>query len=120
MPKILTEAYASSTFFVPLSADKTEGVWVKPLTETKRRQIREAALQEAGHDQEIAAAYVMRDTLKACISDWVGFFDPAGKEIPYSQETLPSLCRCDPDLFAGIYLKVLSVARFGELQDLKN
>jgi len=120
MPKLLTEAYAQSTFFVPLSADKSEGVWVKPLTETKRRQIRDACLQEAGHDQEIAMQYVVRDTLKACISDWVGFTDPAGKEIPFSQEILPSLCRCDPDFFAGLYLKVTAVARFGEIQDVKN
>ena len=120
MPKLLTEHYLTSTFFVPLSADKSEGVWVRPLTETKRRQIREEALQEAGHDQDIAMQYVVRDTLKACVTDWVGFFDPAGNEIPFSQDSLPALCRCDPDFFAGLYLKVTAVARFGELADLKN
>ena len=120
MPKLLTEAYAQSTFFVPLSADKSEGVWVKPLTETKRRQIRDACLQEAGHDQEIAMQYVVRDTLKACISDWVGFTDPSGKEIPYSQEILPGLQVQHAFDFAGLYLKVTAVARFGEIQDLKN
>jgi len=120
MPKLLTEAYAQSTFFVPLSADKSEGVWVKPLTETKRRQIRDACLQEAGHDQEIAMQYVVRDTMRECLSGWKGFYDPKGEEIPFSTETAAALCKFDPDFFSGLYMRIMAVARFGEIQDLKN
>ena len=120
MPVLLTEAYANSRFFIPLKADKSEGVWVKPLTETKRRMIRDAALQEAGHDQDIALSYIVRDTLKQCVADWKGFYDPAGNEIPFSPDAIASLAKIDPDFFSGLYLKIVAVARFGELADLKN
>ncbi len=120
MPTLLTEAYANSKFFIPLTADKSEGVWVTPLTETKRRQIRDAALQEAGHDQDIATQYAVRDTLKACVVDWRGFRDPGGNDIPCTPESITACCRLDPDYFAGLYFKLCSVARFGELADLQD
>jgi len=120
MPVLLTEAYASSTFFIPLKADKSEGVWVRPLTETKRRKIKDYALQEAGHDTDIATRYTIRDTLKECIVKWKGFYDVAGNEIPYSQDMLATLVNIDPEFFSGLYLRVVAVARFGEIEDVKN
>ena len=45
MPCILTDRYKDSTFFIPYTLDKTEGVFVKPLTETKRNDVRRATIQ---------------------------------------------------------------------------
>lgn len=120
MPVILTKEFVDHTFFIPLTADKSEGVWVKPLTETMRRKIRDGAIQEAGHDQFIAGVYVVRDTLKECISNWKGFRDKAEKEIPYSQDVLSELFKLDPAPFTDIYERISSVARFGELEEIKN
>lgn len=120
MPKILTKEYLERTFFVPLKADKSEGVWVRPLTETKRTEIRNAALQEAGQDADIAARYMVRDTLKACLTDWKGFYDAEGREIAFDKAAVPELCGIDPEFFSGLYLRILNVARTGEAEDLKN
>ena len=120
MPVLLTEAYASKQFFIPLTADKSEGVWCRPLTETKRREIRDAAVQEAGHDQELATAYAVRDTLKTCLTGWRGFRDAGGEELPFSPEMVAECCRFDPDFMSGLFLRVGAVARFGELADLRD
>lgn len=48
MPKILTKVYKNALFFLPYSRDKSEGVWCKPLTMTKRNELRRQAQIEAG------------------------------------------------------------------------
>ncbi|MDD2966603.1 MAG: hypothetical protein PHN64_03790 [Desulfovibrionaceae bacterium] len=53
MPTLLTDRYKDATYFIPYTMDKSEGVFVKPLTETKRNELRNAAIQEAGQDQEL-------------------------------------------------------------------
>jgi hypothetical protein len=120
MPVVLTKEYLDHTFFIPMKADKSEGVWVKPLNETMRRRNRDAALQEAGQDQALASEYVVRNTLKDCVTNWAGFFDAAGKEIPFSVDTMLELIKIDPELFSGLYLRVISVARFGAIEEIKN
>lgn len=120
MPVVLTKPYLESTFFIPMKADKSEGVWVKPLTLTARKRIQNDAIQESGQDQQLAAEYLVRDTLKACVTDWKGFLDVKGVEIPYSQDVMLELLKYDPEIFSGLYVRIMSVARFGELEEIKN
>lgn len=120
MPCILTDRYKDSTFFIPYSPDKSEGVFVKPLTETKRNDIRRATIQEAGQDNELFNQMIMRSMLGESIQDWKGFTDPGHDDIPYNKETLKTLIPLDPDFFNGLLLRVNNVARHGELVDEKN
>ena len=90
------------------------------MTETLRKRIRDNVIQEAGQDQINAAEYAARDTLKHCVQDWKGFFDVAGNVIPFSQNIILELIKIDPEIFSIIHTRILSVARFGELDDLKN
>ena len=120
MPKILTEKYLESTFFVPYASDKSEGVWVKPLSQTKRNAIRQNSIQEAGHDVSIAEDFVLFETLKICITDWKGFYDVKGLEIPYTPEILKECMRCNMEFFNQMYIRILAVATFGELEQEKN
>lgn len=120
MPTVLTKEYMDHTFFIPLSADKSEGVFSRPLSKTRRKQLEYASIQEAGHDQNIANEFFQRDALKDCIVQWKGFKDAKGAEIPFSTEILSELCEIDPELFRGIFIRIMSVARFGEIEDLKN
>ena len=120
MPTVLTREYMDHTFFIPLSADKSEGVFSRPLSKTRRKQLEHASIQEAGHDQNIANEFFQRDVLKECIIQWKGFKDAKGTEIPFSTEILSELCEIDPELFRGIFIRIMSGARFGEIEDLKN
>jgi hypothetical protein len=120
MPCILTDRYKDSTFFIPYTLDKTEGVFVKPLTETKRNDVRRATIQEAGQDNDLFNQMLVRSMLSESIQDWKGFTDPGQEEIPYSKENLKSLVSLDPDFFGALLLRVNNVARHGELVDEKN
>lgn len=120
MPVILTDRYKDSTFFIPYTADKSEGVFCKPMTETKRNAIRREAIQEAGHDQELFVQIFGVRHLGAAISGWKGFRDAGGEDIPYAKDALKSLIDCDPDFFGELSRRVNSVARYGELADEKN
>lgn len=120
MPIILTAEYAENTFFIPYTSDKEEGVLVKPLSKTIRREIRDQAIQQAGHDQAITEDFIFRTMLEMSIKDWKGFFDVKGQEIPYTKETLKACMAVDPDFFTSLYTRILHVARFGALQDEKN
>ncbi len=120
MPKILTEKYLQHSFFIPLTADKSEGLTVKPLSGTMRSTIRKNVLQEAGHDAVIAEELAIFATLKACIQDWKGFYDAEGADIPYTETTLKACMECNPELFKVVYQRILSVAAYGELEQTKN
>ncbi len=120
MPKILTKVYKNALFFLPYSRDKSEGVWCKPLTMTKRNELRRQAQIEAGMDTDIADAYLTRAMLEESIVDWKGFWTASGEEIPYSKEVLRDMCECDPGTAVTMLARILEIARMGELEDKKN
>lgn len=120
MPKILTEKYRDHLFFLPYSKDKSEGVWCRPLTMTRRNELRRTALQEAGMDSDLADNFLCRLLLKESIADWKGFWDPAGAAVPYSKEAVDEMCEHDPVLAMGMLTRILSIARMGDVEDQKN
>jgi hypothetical protein len=120
MPCIITDRYKDSTFFIPYTPDKSEGVFVKPLTETKRNDIRRATIQEAGQDNDLFNQMLVRSMLGESIQEWKGFTDVAHEKIDYSKENLKGLIPLDPDFFGTLLLRVNNVARYGELADEKN
>ncbi len=120
MPRILTDAYRDATFCLPFSQDKSECAFVKPMTETARNEIRRRAAQEAGHGAALAERYFLRGALREAITGWKGFYDVKGNELPFSPEMIDELCACDPDFATAMLVRVLSVARAGELEDEKN
>ena len=61
MPKILTDAYRDATFFVTYNEDKTEGVYLKPLTDTMKGKLRNEAQKEAGADDAQTGAIGRQD-----------------------------------------------------------
>ncbi len=120
MPKILTDAYRDACFFVPYTDDKSEGVFVKPLTETARFKLRSEASKEGGADDQLSSTIYIRKLLQASIQDWRGFYDAAKKEIPCTPEMVKEICECDPDFASALWLRVGNVARLGELEEQKN
>ena len=120
MPQIMTANYHTSIFFVPYCVDKTEGVWVRPLSLTTRNMLRRKAAQEAGCDAEITESLLCRFILEECIVDWKGFRDVKGCDIPYNKEILRDLCEYDQVAAANLLSRVLEVARMGEIDDQKN
>ena len=120
MPKILTDAYKDRTFFIPYTADKSEGMYVKPLTETMIQKLRNEASKESGGDEQLASAYLVRNMLKEAIKDWVGFVDMAGNPLPCTPEVIKEICECDSDFMGGLLLRIRNVARIGELEEVKN
>lgn len=120
MPKVLTGAYKDATFCLPYTPDKTECAFVRPLTESMRNQLRRDATLEAGADATLADRFFARAALKRALSGWQGFYDAAGKEIPFSPEAIDDICACDPDFVAMMLARILGVARCGELDDAKN
>ena len=120
MPKILTDAYKDATFFVPYTDDKSEGVYVRPQTETMRNRIRLKAHKEAGADESISGALFIKSFLEEAVVGWTGFVDVAGAEIPCTSEMKAQICECDPDFAAGLVSRVCHVARLGEVDDEKN
>ena len=65
MPKNLTDAYRDATFYVPYNEDRTEGVYIKPLTETAMGKMRDEAAKEGGADDKLASAIFVRKLLQA-------------------------------------------------------
>ncbi len=120
MPHILTDTYRDKTFFIALTDDKSEGYWCKPISETERNKIRRDAQKEAGGDSDIAAQIFTIKFLQRSITDWKGFFDMKGDAIPCNEETIAMICRCDPDICSTLAIKVMNIARYGELDDQKN
>lgn len=120
MPKIMTDAFMARTFFLPFSVDKSEGVWARPLTLTRRMEIQRESQLEAGMDADIAANYFCRGILQESIQDWRGFYTPDGVEVPYSKEAVKSLCENDPGMAATILERIMAMARTGELNERKN
>lgn len=120
MPKILTNAYAEAEFFIPYTADKSEGVYAVPITETRRNEIRRAVIQEAGQDEEIAGVLFVKHLLKECLRGWKGFFDATGVAIPFSGESIDDICKHDPEFVASLATRIANIARFGELVEEKN
>lgn len=118
--RIMTEAFKDKAFFVPLSKDKSEGVFVRPVTATMRRQVQQEALKEAGADASIADFYTVVKLLQKGLTGWQGFQDMEGQEIPFSIEMVRELCECDPDFMAGLAARIQHVARMGEMEDRKN
>lgn len=116
----MTEAFKDKSFFVPLSKDKSEGVFVRPVTATLRRQVQQEAIKEAGADTSIAEFYAVVKLLQKGLTGWQGFVDMTGGEIPFSAEMVKELCECDPDFMAGLATRIQHVARMGELEDRKN
>lgn len=120
MPKILTEKTKSLTFFLPYAKDKSEGVWCRPLTLTRRNELQREAMLEAGMDSELAEHFLCRKLLKESITDWKGFWTPTGEEVPYSKQAVDEMCEHDPVMAMGMLTRILSIARTGELDDRKN
>lgn len=120
MPKILTSAFRNTIFFLPYSRDKSEGVYCKPITQTRRNEIRRNAMVEAGMDSDIGEAYWCRDMLKETILDWKGFWSPTGEAIPCTPEAIADMCESDPVFAMTMLTRILSIARTGDLEDQKN
>lgn len=120
MPRILTNAYRNRTFILPFTQDKTECAYIKPLTDTAISKIRNQAAAEGGADDMLTNKYFLQHFLEQSITGWQGFFDVAGNEIPYTQETLKEICECDPDFAALMAMRIRNVARQGELDERKN
>ncbi len=120
MPKVLTDQYRDATFCLPFTQDKTECVFVRPITETRRNEIRRRITREAGHDESLAAHYFMREALRESVAGGRGFRDVNGRELPFSREMLDEVCACDPDFAALMLARIMAVARTGELEDQKN
>lgn len=120
MPRVLTDAYRDATFCLPFSKDKGECAFVRPMTETRRNEIRRRVMQEAGHDAALAENYFLREVLREAVTGWKGFYDVKGRELSFSREMLDEICACDPDFASLMLARILSVARTGELEDQKN
>ena len=120
MPKILTDAYRDATFFVTYNEDKTEGVYLKPLTDTMKGKLRNEAQKEAGADDAQTGAILVRKMIQESVQDWKGFYDMAGAEIPCDKEHIKEICECDSEIAAGLMFRIQNVARMGELEERKN
>lgn len=120
MPRILTNAYRNSTFILPYSDDKTEYATIKPVTDSMISRIRTRATSEAGADEQLAGKYFTQHFLEESITGWSGFYDVAGKEIPFSRDALKEICECDPAFVEIMALRIRNVARQGELEERKN
>lgn len=120
MPRIITDAYRDARFFVPYTDDKREGVFVKPLTETAMFKLRDEAAKEGGADEHLSISILTRKLLQASITDWQGFYDAAGHEMPCTPEVIKEICECDPEFASGLMFRIRNVARLGELEEQKN
>jgi hypothetical protein len=118
--RILTDAYKDATFFIPYSEDKTEGVFVRPMTSTMQIRIQNDAVKEAGADISLADRFVIAKTLQSLLVGWQGFYDVRDNEIPFSEQAIKEICECDPDFAALLATRIRHVARLGEIEDEKN
>lgn len=120
MPRIVTAKTRNLVFFLPYSKDKSEGVWCKPLTLTRRHELQRQAAVEAGMDSDLTESYLCRSILQETIVDWKGFWTPTGEDIPYSKEAVADMCENDPAMAVGMLTRILALARTGELEERKN
>lgn len=120
MPKMMTGEFAQRTFYIPWTTDKSEGVWARPLTLTRRAELRREAQLEAGMDEDLATSNFCRLMLTESIEDWQGFRNAAGEDIPHSREAVAALCEYDPVLAAEMLARISAMAREGELAERKN
>ena len=120
MPKIVTKNYSDAVFFIPYMADKSEGIWARPITRTQLSKAYRKDALEAGEDTELPDALVSLRVLENYLVDWQGFFDANEKPIEYSRETLREVWESDPAIFTNIYWRIREIARMGELDDQKN
>lgn len=120
MPKVMTDAYRNASFILPFTDDKSEYAVIKPLTDSQLAQLRIDAAKEAGADTDLEGGIFVRLLLRESVQNWQGFYDVAGKELPFSQEVLKDICESDPDFAAALALRVRNVARLGELEERKN
>lgn len=120
MPKIVTKNYSDAVFFIPYTADKSEGIWARPITRSQLNEAYRKSALEAGADTELTEALVSLRVLENSLVDWKGFFDANAKPIEYSRETLRAVWENDPAIFTNIYWRIREIARMGELDDQKN
>lgn len=120
MPQILTGEFAQRVFFLPFSTDKTEGVYVKPVTMTRRRELQHESNVEAGMDADLAMTYFIKKILQESIIDWIGFQSVEKQEVKYSKEVVADLCEHDMLMANTIFERINTMARSGELQEQKN
>lgn len=120
MPKILTNKYAESEFYIPYTVDKSEGAYAVPITETRRKEIRREVIQEAGQDEEIARELMTKHILKECLRGWKGFYDAVGAEIPFSDDAINDICKHDTEFVNSLFVRIVNIAKFGELVEEKN
>ena len=120
MPRIVTNAYVDAVYFMPFTADKSEGVFAKPGTRTMYNDCRREAALEAGADMDLAESLAALKILQKCITNWKGFYNTEGDEIPYRPEVLKDLWENDTAMFSSIFVRHREIARMGELADEKN
>lgn len=118
--RIMTEAYKDVTYFIPLNGQKTEGIYVKPLSSTERRRISLEAVRESGGDMSVAAHLEAVKMLQSGLVGWKGIYDMGRNEVPFSAEMIKVACEYDPDIMAQFLARMKNVARFGEEDDRKN
>lgn len=118
MPKIMTKQYENKKFFIPYSLDKTEGVWVRPLTRALRDTLQREAMLEAGMDTQLGQELLSLKVLQACVLDWKGARDTEGKDIPFSKESIREMWKYDLPMTEEMLRRVMDVARCGELAEV--
>ena len=85
-----------------------------------RNRIRLKSAKEAGADEGIAGALFIKAIIDEAVTDWKGFVDVAGEELPCTPEMKAQICECDPDFAAGLVSRICHVVRIGEMEDQKN
>lgn len=120
MPKILTDAYRDAKFYIPYNESKTEGVYIKPLTETTLHRLRDDAAKEGGADEHLSTSIFIQKLLQASIVEWEGFYDVAGNELPCTPAIIKEVCECDPEFAGALVVRIRNVARIGEFEERKN
>ncbi len=118
--QIMTEAYKDKIYFLPLTPQKTEGVYARPLSSTERRKATMEAAREAGGDMIVGTYLESVKMLEMSLVDWKGFVDMGGEEVKFSPGIVKTVCETDPDLMAQILGRIKNVARYGEEDDRKN
>lgn len=118
--RIMTEAYKDREYFIPLDARRSEGLYGRPLSSSQRRRIAQEALLEAGGDVVMAGHLEMVKTLQAGLTNWIGMYDMAGEEIPFSAEAVKAACEYDVDLMNSFAVRLKNIARYGDEEDEKN
>lgn len=120
MPVVLTDPYMSKTFYVPLTLDKSEGFWARPVTETDMTEYRRQCGKEAGGDEDLMNSLILKRILMDKVVDWQGYRDAAGQDLPCTPEVKAAICVSDPVHVAEMVLRIRNIARMGMVDDAKN